>query len=112
MIIKKSAAEYRDFPTWLLSGQGVAELSSMQSLGSIGNVVVASDNLGEDEDVLNIMISGDADVSDYEAIKNVETTSYGQQKIFLQELGTCRHRLRAQAIVVNNAQSNVAVGAV
>jgi len=112
MIIKKSAVEYGDFPTWLLSGQGVAELNSMQCLGSSGNTLVASGDLGGDEAVRKIMTSGDADVSDYEAINNVETTSYGQLKIFLQELGTCRHRLRAQAIVVNNAQSNVAVGAV
>ena len=84
----------------------------MQCLGSIGNVLVASGDLGGDEAVRNIKTSGVADVSDYEAIKNVETTSYGQQKIFLKKLGTCRNRLRAQAIVVNNAQSNVAVGTV
>ena len=112
MIAEKLMTEFRDLPIGFLSGCAASEHNSVQSLGSSRNTLVYSGKLSDREYLLNITTSGDAGVSDCEAIKNVETVFCGHQNILLQELGTYRHRLRAQAIVMNNAQSNVAVGAV
>ena len=112
MIAKESATEFGDLPSRFLSGCAASEHNSVQSLGSSGNTLISLGKLSDREYLLNIMTSGDAGVSDCEAIENAETVFCGHQNILLQELGTYRHRLRAQANVVNNAESNVAVGTV
>jgi len=104
------AMESRDLHNLLLSSAATAELNYMQVLGLGRNHFLASGSLGARKALLYKMSAGYAVVPVCEAVENVETISCGQSGIFLRELGHYRDRLHVGAIVLNNVQSNVAIG--
>jgi hypothetical protein len=106
----KMAMESRDLHDPLLSSPATAEPNYMQIIGLERNHFLVSGSLGAYKALLYKMSAGYAVVPVCGAVENVETISCGQSEIFLRKLGHYHDRLHVGAIVLNNVQSNVAIG--
>lgn len=111
------ATNSTDSDKLLLGCVVTAEFHDVPSLG-LGKKFFASGNVGFYEKSLLIIRSADAGIpvcaesKNCEATKNLEIRSNGHSKKLPKELGAYRDRHVVQALVMNSAQSNVAIGTV